>query len=88
MKMEEKIDYFDILYQVITNLSAKPDYLKGEVKDKQFNQSYFDGMAISYHFMMDEIIETLKTNEIDLKKFNLENINSTNILEYKPKKAK
>lgn len=80
----ENIDYKEILRELISNLKAKPEYLKLIPKDEKFNQDHFDGMALSYHFMMDEIIETLKVNEVELEIFDLDNYDIVEILNYKP----
>lgn len=80
----KEMNYEEILFDLISNLSAKPEYLKSIVQDENFNQKYFEGMVLAYHLVMDEIITTLKNNEVDLERFNLQDYNPLEILKYTP----
>lgn len=80
----EEAEYKELLLELISNLKAKPEYLKSIKKDDSFNQDYFDGMALAYHLVLDEIITTIQNSNINLNEFDLQKYNSLDILKIKP----
>ncbi len=85
MSKKDNSDYKWVLFELITALKAKTTYLKSiNSDDPNFSKAYFEGMALAYHMVMEEIKSIAENFEIPLEDFGLEGYDPKEILEYKP----
>ena len=78
-------DYNQMLFVLISALKAKTTYLKTmDANDSSYNEMFYDGMALAYHMVMDEIIIQLEENKISPEQFGLQDYDPSEILSYKP----
>ena len=80
-----EMDYKWVMFEMITALKAKSTYLKSiDASDPGFNRSYYEGMAMGYHTIMDEIKSLAENFDLPLEDFGLDNYNPNEILSYRP----
>ena len=78
-------DYKWVLFEMISALKAKSTYLKTiDASNKDFNKQYYDGMALAYHMVMDEVKSIAENFDLPLEAFSLDDYDPNEILEYKP----
>lgn len=82
----DNIDYKNALREIISEIRDRATYLKTiDANNKDFNEKYFEGMALAYHFVMDGIKNYIECNEdMELDDFNLNDYDPSEILDYKP----
>jgi hypothetical protein len=78
-------EYKWILFELISALKARTTYLKSiDANSPTYNEKFYEGMALAYHLMMDEIKTQIESNNINLKQFSLHDYDPIEILNYKP----
>ncbi len=83
--MDNNLDYKWDGDELITAIKAKTTYLKSvDVSAPDFNKSYYEGMALAYHMIMDEIKSIAENFDIPLEEFGLDNYDPNEILDYVP----
>ncbi len=83
--MGDNSDYKWALMELVSALRAKSTYIKSiDVNTAAYDVKFYDGMATAYHFMMDELKNTIEECDISLEEVGLDNYDPNEILDYKP----
>jgi hypothetical protein len=78
----EKVDYKHFVFELISALKAQAEYLKQKrIENEKLNIEEFEGMKLSYHFVMDELISLAKEFHLPLSDYGLEDYDPNRILD-------
>ncbi len=82
----DNTDYKLAMLEIISMIKDKATYIKHIDKDEYLkNAPFYEGMQLTYHFVLDGIIGYIEANEgMKLADFGLDNFNSNEITKYKP----